>query len=251
MLKDFSKKSGNFGGQGRVVFSAVAIFVISQFVAAFLVISIVSIFHGSAGAATILSDSTLAQFFYVLVAEALTAGLVFAIIKRRALGLADVGLGRRPKLADLGNAATAFLGFYALLIVATLLIAWLFPGLDTDQPQNLGFDKLQSTTDSILAFIALVVLPPLGEELLVRGYLYSGLRVAMKFIPALLLTSLIFGAAHLGAGGSSPLVWAAAIETFILSVALVYLREKTGALYAGILLHFTNNLIAFGVHFQA
>jgi membrane protease YdiL (CAAX protease family) len=59
------------------------------------------------------------------------------------------------------------------------------------------------------------------------------------------MTSFIFGAAHLELGSGSPLVWGAAIDTFLLSVVLVYLREKTGALYAGMLVHMLNNLIAF------
>jgi membrane protease YdiL (CAAX protease family) len=33
-------------------------------------------------------------------------------------------------------------------------------------------------------------------------------------------------------------------------MVLVYLRETTGALYAGMLVHALNNLIAFGVHFK-
>jgi membrane protease YdiL (CAAX protease family) len=31
---------------------------------------------------------------------------------------------------------------------------------------------------------------------------------------------------------------------------LCFLRERTGALYAGMLVHMLNNLIAFGVHFK-
>jgi membrane protease YdiL (CAAX protease family) len=87
-------------------------------------------------------------------------------------------------------------------------------------------------------------------EILVRGYLYSGLRSNWKFLPAALLTSLMFGLAHLQLGSGAAVVWAAGIDTFVLSMVLVYLREKTGVLYAGILVHALNNLIAFGVHFN-
>jgi len=62
-----------------------------------------------------------------------------------------------------------------------------------------------------------------------------------------MVTSLVFGLAHLEFGSGGPLVWAAAIDTFLLSIILVYLRERTGALYAGILLHMLNNFIAFFV----
>jgi membrane protease YdiL (CAAX protease family) len=51
-------------------------------------------------------------------------------------------------------------------------------------------------------------------------------------------------------GQGASLLWAAGVDTFVLSLVLVYLREKTGALYAGMLVHSLNNLIAFGVHFH-
>jgi membrane protease YdiL (CAAX protease family) len=83
----------------------------------------------------------------------------------------------------------------------------------------------------------------------VRGYLYSGLRSKLKYLPALLITSLLFGAAHLSENDSG-LLWSGALDTFLLSVVLVYLRENTGALYAGMLVHMANNVIAFSVHFH-
>jgi membrane protease YdiL (CAAX protease family) len=60
----------------------------------------------------------------------------------------------------------------------------------------------------------------------------------------------MFGLAHLQLGSGTAVVWAAGIDTFLLSLVLVYLREKSGVLYAGMLVHALNNLIAFGVHFK-
>jgi membrane protease YdiL (CAAX protease family) len=71
-----------------------------------------------------------------------------------------------------------------------------------------------------------------------------------RFWPAVVVTSLFFGAAHLELGSGGPLVWAAAVDTFLLSVVLCFLRERSGALYAGMLVHMANNLVAFGVHFK-
>jgi membrane protease YdiL (CAAX protease family) len=67
----------------------------------------------------------------------------------------------------------------------------------------------------------------------------------------MLVTSLLFGLAHLQSGDNGALIWGAALDTFILSLVLVYLRESTGALYAGILIHSLNNLLAFFSHFHA
>ncbi|MBX4190937.1 CPBP family intramembrane metalloprotease [Candidatus Saccharibacteria bacterium] len=119
-----------------------------------------------------------------------------------------------------------------------------------NQEQNIGFNNINTNTQNLLAFISLVILPPLGEEVLMRGYLYSGLRMVWRFWPAVVVSSLFFGAAHLEFGTGGPLVWVAAIDTCLLSVVLCFLRERTGALYAGMLVHMFNNFIAFGIHFK-
>jgi membrane protease YdiL (CAAX protease family) len=66
----------------------------------------------------------------------------------------------------------------------------------------------------------------------------------------MLVTSLFFGLAHLQLGNGAAALWAAGLDTFVLSLVLVYLREKSGALYAGMLVHSLNNVVAFSVHFH-
>jgi len=234
----------DLGGPLRLIFTSLLIFLASQIIAAFIAELALSLIHPNGGMS--LGDSIGAQFVYVALAEALAAWLVVRTVRRRRLGLGFIGLGRRPVRSDIGKALIGFGVFYLLLIIAGLIVNSLSPDL-TNQKQNLGFTNIHSGSDNILAFVSLVLLPPLGEEVLVRGYLYSGLRKVWRFAPALLATSLIFGIAHLEIGDGSPLVWGAALDTFLLSVVLVYLREKTGALYAGMLVHMLNNLIAFFV----
>jgi membrane protease YdiL (CAAX protease family) len=234
----------NLGGPLRLILTALLIFLASQIIAAFIAELGLSLIHPHGGMS--LDDSIGAQFVYVALAEGLAAWLVIRTVRRRGLNLGFIGLGRRPVRGDLGRALIGFGIFYLLLILAGVIVNWLSPDL-TNQKQNLGFTNIHTGSDNILAFMALVLLPPLGEEILVRGYLYSGLRKIWRFAPALLATSFIFGAAHLEIGNGSPLVWGAALDTFLLSVVLVYLREKTGALYAGMLVHMLNNLIAFFV----
>jgi membrane protease YdiL (CAAX protease family) len=237
-------KHENLGGPWRLVLTAVAIFLVSQVIAALIAELVLALAHQNSS--TSLDNSIAAQFVYVLIAEGLAAWLVVKIVRRRGLNLGFIGLGRRPVISDLTKAFIGFGVFYLLLIIASVLVNSFSPDL-TNQKQNLGFTNIHSSSDNILAFLALVLLPPLGEETLVRGYLYSGLRSIWRFGPALLLTSLVFGIAHLELGSGSPLVWGAALDTFLLSVVLVYLRERTGALYAGMLVHMLNNLIAFFV----
>ncbi|HET9722146.1 MAG TPA: type II CAAX endopeptidase family protein [Candidatus Saccharimonadales bacterium] len=244
-----AKPAKGFSSPGWIVLNTILIFLFSQFTAAIFVEIILTIVHPHVSSG-FFDNSIAAQFFYVLLAESLAVALVLWVVRRRGLRLSAIGLGRRPVWGDLLRAIIGFGAFYLVLIIVGVIIGIVSPNINNEQ-QNIGFNNLHTTSDNTLAFLALVILPPLGEETLVRGYLYSGLRKYWRFLPALLLTSAIFGIAHLEIGSGSPLVWGAAIDTFILSVVLVYMREKTGALYAGILVHMLNNLVAFTVHYHS
>lgn len=237
------------GSPLRVVFNSLAIFILSQSVAVFLLGFLLSAAHPGIGVAQNLETAP-SQFFYVLLAEGLAVCLVVWILKKRHLSLNAIGWGRRLKFSDITKALSGFVVFYIFLIIATVILSFLFPGLNTNQTQDVGFNHLNSSLDQVLALVALIILPPLGEEILVRGYLYTGLRSKVRFLPAALITSLLFGLAHVTTGSDTSLLWDAGVATFILSMVLVYLRETTGALYAGMILHGLNNLVAFGVHFH-
>jgi membrane protease YdiL (CAAX protease family) len=243
--------SGTFGSPWLVLATTLLIFVASQLIAALIIEFIyAAIHHGYGSVDSYLNSSATSDFFYVLLAEGLSIWFVFKILKMRGLSRTRIGLGRLPEWNDLFKALLGFAVFYGLLIVAGLLLSQIFPDLNKNQTQDIGFNTLNTSLDHVLAFVALVFLPPLGEEILVRGYLYSGLRERWRFVPAMIATSLLFGIAHLQTGQGASLLWAAGVDTFVLSLVLVYLREKTGALYAGMLVHSLNNLIAFGVHFH-
>ncbi len=253
MLSVFSKVSikqktkQDLGGPGAVVFLTIATFLISQFLAVIVAgLLFVAANHLIPGHSW--SDSSVpGQFLYILVAEAAAVWMVIRLVRLRGLKLEFIGLGRKPVRADLWQAIITFFVYYAALFVVAVILKVLLPHFDTNQSQNLGFQHLDTGFYKALAFLSLVILPPLGEEVLVRGYLYSGLKARLMVLPAALITSLLFAIAHLEFGSGSPLVWGAAIQTFVLSLVLVRLREKTGALYSGMVLHFMNNIIAFFV----
>ncbi|MBI2589308.1 CPBP family intramembrane metalloprotease [Candidatus Saccharibacteria bacterium] len=226
-----------------VVALTLVIFIISQLIA----FVIVQAGHSALGAKSSIDQSAITQFGYILIAEILTIGAVLGLLRRAKLSLKTIGWGRGPSLKDLKWAVVGTLVFYGLLIATTVLLSALIPSFDANQPQDVGFKGLMTTPDKVIAFFALVILPPLGEETLIRGYLYSSLRARWRYLPAMLLTSLLFGAAHLTTGDSG-ILWAAGATTFVLSVVLVYLREKTGALYAPVLVHIANNFLAFFIY---
>lgn len=250
-LTHTSHRQKDLGSPWQVILLTLIIFFLSQFAAAILVSLGLAVFRPSASLTTLLNQSAPVQFFYVLAAEGLVLLLTVLIVKKwRRLSLGAIGLGRLPVWRDLTRALGGAAVFYGLLIISSILINLLVPGLDTNEAQDVGFNALNSSLDVILAFTALVLFPPIGEETLMRGYLYSGLRSRLRFVPAMVITSLLFGLPHLGTGSSDSPLWIAGVNTFLLSLVLVYLREKTGALYAPMLLHAINNLIAFGINFR-
>ncbi|MDQ3123816.1 MAG: CPBP family intramembrane metalloprotease [bacterium] len=195
-----------------------------------------------------LTESVAGQFTYVLLAEVIAITLIFHLLKRAHIMRARIGWVR-PAFRDVGWSLIAY-GIYFMVYLAVIIIAQkLIPSLNVDQEQKIGFDTAYSNLHLLMTFVSLVVLPPLAEEIIFRGYLYSSLRSKFNFKKATILTSILFGIAHLQFGAGAPLLWVAAIDTFILSYFLCYLRERTGSLWAPILLHAIKNCIAYVILF--
>lgn len=189
-----------------------------------------------------------AQFLYVLLAEALTLGVVIYIMRLFKAKLRSIGLVK-PRWRDVGYALVGF-GLYFLLYLLVLnVVQAIVPTLNLEQEQQLGFEQAVRGYELILVAISLVILPPLVEEILFRGFLYSGLKRKWHTPWAVIVTSLVFAAAHLQFGSGAPLLWVAAIDTFVLSLVLINLRELTDSLWPSILLHALKNGIAFVVIF--
>lgn len=199
---------------------------------------------GTAAANDWLSGSVYAQFWYVLIAEAFTLAAIYGFLRLYRAGWALIGL-RRPRWRDLGYGLLAVVPYYLLYGLLLAVATKLYPSLNVNQQQQIGFNGVHGNLPLLLTFVSLVVLPPLTEEIMVRGFLYSSLKKVLPLAYAALFTSLIFAAAHLPEGGSSGPLYVAAVDTFTLSLVLIYLREKTGSLWASITLHALKNGTAF------
>lgn len=190
------------------------------------------------------SNNIYGQFFLVVVIEGLTIWLLYKFLKGRRANFRTIGLNRKPKWLDLGYVLLGFGAYFLLYVVAVNVVKALTPHLNLDQQQQIGFEGARNI-QLFFVFASLVVLPPFIEELLVRGFLYTGLKNKLPMIWAVLITGTLFAVAHLQAGSGVSLLWVAAIDTFILSTVLIYLKEKTGSLWASIGLHMLKNCLAF------
>ena len=166
----------------------------------------------------------------------IAAGVPY-LFKRKATSLQDVGLARLMSWTDIGLAPVVFIAYIVTVTVVTALIAAWFPGFSVNEAQDVGFSLFGSQFDNVLTFLALVVIAPLAEEILFRGYLYGKLKSYVPALWAAAATSLLFGLVHLQ--------WNVAIDVFVLSMFLCGLRSITGNIWAGILVHSMKNAVAY------
>lgn len=185
--------------------------------------------------------TTIYNALMYLGAFALTAIVPYKLFKRfkaKRPTRTSLGLKKTPTWVDLGLAPV---GFVAYLIGAAALTALfsLFSWFNADQAQNVGYSTYLVGPDLIVAFIALVLIAPIAEELIFRGYLYGKLRGQLKLsaLAAAIIVSLLFALLH----GQ----WNVAVNVFALSLVLCTLREITGTIYSGIFLHMIKNGVAF------
>ncbi len=157
-------------------------------------------------------------------------------LKKSRTNRESLGLTNTPTWTDIGLAPIGFI--VSLLLGAALVAVFnLFPWFNAAEAQDVGFNYLSSGTDRIIAFAILVIIAPIIEEIIFRGWLYDKLRKRTGVICSILLTSLAFAVVHLQ--------WNVGVNVFALSVVLCGLREVTGTIYSGILTHMIKNGVAF------
>ena len=130
------------------------------------------------------------------------------------------------------HAVYSFLKFIPLIWMAALVSQLLLSGLGIEpKSQDLVELFMETKNPLVLAGLILgaVVLAPLMEETLFRGYLYRFFRGKWNVLPANMASSFFFAAIHGNAGALFPL--------FVLSIFMTHTYEKTGNLMTPILYH--------------
>ena len=156
----------------------------------------------------------------------------------------ELGLDGLPTWTDVGLGP---IGFIASLLLAALLVFIFskFPWFVADQTQDLAFSVMSPGFNRVLAFLTLVVVAPIAEEIIFRGWLYGKLREKLNgklseiwgIIISSFIASFVFGLVHLQ--------WNVGVNVFALSIVLCAMREITGTIYAGMLTHIIKNGVAF------
>lgn len=172
----------------------------------------------------------------------LIVGMMVGGVRRR-----DLGLVLPPKAWRIPLMVLAALIVYLLMsaLLGELLNA---RGEEDELPEQLGAKG--SLVAGIAVGLAVTIFAPIGEEFLLRGVVYPGLRDTLaRWAPAwlaiavaALLDGALFGALHIG---GSKAIFLPVLATFGIILCLLY--QATRSLYACILLHATNNTLAITV----
>jgi uncharacterized protein len=174
------------------------------------------------------SSAQLAQNITIVFAELAYILPVVIIMLWKRIPWKDLGFGKFSWSSMAIGCGMLVVG-YGIIIVHNAILTLL--GI---APQGKEiYDIFNSVKSPIWLFIAAVIVAPVVEEIFFRGFLFQGFRKSYGWIPAILLSSFIFAAAHLDL--------ASLIPTFILGIILAYVYHRSNSLWPGIIIHFLIN----------
>jgi membrane protease YdiL (CAAX protease family) len=193
----------------------------------------------------VVATTVLAALIYVM-SLLIVIGIPWIGLKSRTTR-ADLGIAKPPQPSDLLLAPIGAIVYFILSFILVSVATMFVTGFNAGQAQDTGFNALTENYQFVLAFVTLVLIAPVAEEILFRGYLLGKLIKTVPVWLAVLITSFLFGFIHLGFTDHP--AWNLALDTFALSIVLCMLRLKTKSVWASMLVHMMKNGIAFYILF--
>lgn len=130
-------------------------------------------------------------------------------------------------------------GDYVIILILTALVIIVIDPLTNLFPVPDQFHELFETmfSKTIPAFITVVIVAPVLEELIFRGIILEGFLRNYSPIKAILWTNILFGLAHLNP-------WQF-IGAFLVGIFISWVYYKTKNLALPVFIHFINNLLSY------
>jgi membrane protease YdiL (CAAX protease family) len=209
---------------------------------AFLVVIGSMVFGGIAGAVIMLalvnptSPNLDIPRWAIILSEALILLPLSTIVVRRGISLPEAYRLRPVSSTVLRD--TVFIGLGVTILVDELdrLVAMVFP-LPENIARGMEFLTFSSPVEALLVILGAVLLAPLVEEIVFRGFfqgqLEQGYRDPTK---AILFSSLLFTILHFNPWWS--------LQIYLLGVVLGYLAWRTGSIWPSFVIHAVNNSLA-------
>ena len=183
-----------------------------------------------------------AQALLTIAFEAIFAGSVLLLARRRQISLRALGFRRPDRWGPLGIAVT---GTYATLLIYNAAVALLEEaGVDisiveggNEIPIDEGLDTAPLVALLALFGFAVVVVAPLAEEIFFRGLLFRGLDGVWPGWAAIVVSGLAFGVFHL----NLPVL----LPFSVIGMLFAWSFRASGSLWVTVIAHFIINSVAF------
>ena len=145
----------------------------------------------------------------------------------------------QPKLGELPRNPLIYFGAGCGL---SLFVAIVSSRMKT--PENIPIEEIFRYRHTALLFMAMAVLvAPLVEETLFRGYLYPLFARSFGIAPGIVVTGVLFGLMH---GAQLGWTWALVATLIFVGIVFTLVRARTGSVLASYLMHLGyNSLISF------
>tara|TARA_B100000427_G_scaffold327105_1_gene337122 strand:- start:5486 stop:6280 length:795 start_codon:yes stop_codon:yes gene_type:complete len=188
------------------------------------------------------SYQKLFQFISIIVGQSLIIAPLFLYLKYKKIPIIS-----SIRLYTINYNTMIFVALFSLgLIVLSdeldRIIQIFFPAPEYITNLNNLF-RPETIFGGFLLFIAVVILAPIGEEIVFRGFLQQVLEKNWKDITrAVLFTALVFSIIHMNP------YWF--VQIYILGVILGFLSWKTQSIIAPLILHGLNNGVALLLSFS-
>lgn len=180
------------------------------------------------------------------------AGFGLALLwLRRGLGPRDAGLTRAGKplghLLGIGFVLGGFSSFLVALVFAVHAVAPLGAGLAA---WNNIREASLSTAFYVDMLATSIIVPPLVEEIMARGYMRLRLVESYGRVSGVILTGLVFALAHGKFVSTDPLLAIFMVVLIISSIAWAYIAQTSGSLIPPMIAHAMTNLFATVILFE-
>jgi membrane protease YdiL (CAAX protease family) len=185
-----------------------------------------------------ISDFAVFAIAVYVVGVALAVGILWRLMKGRGIDRARIGLRGRLGGPAAVQALLAVVVGCALYALTEAVVTHL--GIGMYWVAKTAPLVIHNALDLTLVVVFAVVLGPILEEVLFRGYLFTALRErGFGFFGAALLSGAVFASTHVYLGPG--------VMAFILvwSFLPAFLYWRHGSLHAAVLFHVLNNLIAY------
>ena len=178
-----------------------------------------------------------ASFQLTVLGGLASLGLVWLVLHKYKLSWGSLGLRKFNVVKASLLVVSMFVVFFALAWTALIVTKLLLPGFDPNQEQVNEFTKAITGNTKLISFLALVIIPPIIEEILFRGFMFPAFSGKVGIFFGALFSSLLFGFAHLQAN--------VGVYTVVLGLLLCFMYKRTNSIIPGIVLHMINNYVAF------